>query len=195
MSRESATAPLIGGVGLLERAVGYTLGSLRLITQEMLPYPTPCREWDLRTLLAHLDESLTALHEGLDTGHVDLGAGGAGGAPATDLVTTVRTRAHLLLGAGARADSDEEISIAGSPLATSILTSTGAVEIAVHGWDISRTCAEHRPIPPPLAEELLELVPLFVTDTDRPARFAAPVDVPPQAGPEEHLIAFLGRNP
>jgi hypothetical protein len=42
---------------------------------------------------------------------------------------------------------------------------------------------------------MLELSPLFVTDADRPARFAAPIDVPPLAGPGDRLIAFLGRHP
>lgn len=64
-----------------------------------------------------------------------------------------------------------------------------------HGWDVARACGQHHPIPPPLAEEMLELAPLFVTDADRTARFAAPIDVPPLASPGDRLIAFLGRRP
>jgi len=75
------------------------------------------------------------------------------------------------------------------------VTSTGAIEIAVHGWDIARACGRDHPIPPALAEEMLELSAFLVTDADRPARFAAPVAVHAAAGPGEQLIAFLGRLP
>lgn len=34
-----------------------------------------------------------------------------------------------------------------------------------------------------------------LTDDTRDARFAAPVDVPPQASPGDRLVALLGRRP
>jgi hypothetical protein len=80
-------------------------------------------------------------------------------------------------------------------LTTSIVASIGAVEVAVHGWDVAQACGRHRPIPYALADEMLQLSPLFVADADRPARFAAPIEVPPMAGPSERLIAFFGRQP
>ena len=67
--------------------------------------------------------------------------------------------------------------------------------MAVHGWDVARACGRDRPVPPSLAEELLDLSPLFVSAADRPGRFAPPVDVPPLAGPGDRLVAFLGRRP
>jgi uncharacterized protein (TIGR03086 family) len=69
------------------------------------------------------------------------------------------------------------------------------VEIAVHGWDVAQACGRPRPIPPQLAEELLQLAPLLVTDADRPGRFAPPVAVPAGASPGDRLVAFLGRGP
>jgi uncharacterized protein (TIGR03086 family) len=75
------------------------------------------------------------------------------------------------------------------------VTSVGAVEIAVHGWDVAQACGHPRPIPPQLAKELLRLAPLLVTDADRPGRFAAPVAVPAHASPGDRLVAFLGRDP
>jgi hypothetical protein len=42
--------------------------------------------------------------------------------------------------------------------------------------------------------ELLEVVPLFVHDADRPHRFADPVDVPLHARPSTRLLAALGRR-
>ena len=195
MTGEPTTAALIGSVALLERAINYTLGCLHLVTPAAMSNPTPCRAWDLRALLGHINDSLSALHEAIDIGRIDLEAPEDDGDPAIDPVTTVRNQACRLLGACTSADGHDMISIAGCPLTTSIVTSTGAVEVAVHGWDVAQGCGRHRPIPYALAEEMLELSPLFVTDVDRPARFADPIDVPPLAGPGDRLIAFLGRHP
>ena len=122
-------------------------------------------------------------------------AGGWGWDVDVDPVARLRDRARRVLGAWTRADGHEVISIAGRPLPASILTSTGAIEVAVHGWDVARACGQHRPIPPLLAQELLEVAPLLVTQADRPARFAAPVRVSRLASPSERLIAYLGRDP
>jgi len=196
MNDERATAVLIGGVGLLESAINYTLGSLHNVTSEALSRPTPCRHWDLRALLSHLDDSLLALHEAIESGDVDLDAPAAERDGWVDPVGTVRDHARQLVGAWVNADDGHHrISIEGSPLTAGIVTSTGAVEVTVHGWDVARACGAHRPIPRALAEELLEFSSLLVTDADRSIRFAAPVPAGPLAGPGDRLVAFLGRQP
>jgi hypothetical protein len=63
---------MLGAVGLLERAISYTIGNLHNVTSATLSRPTPCREWDLKDLLAHMNDSLIALHDAIDLGHVDL---------------------------------------------------------------------------------------------------------------------------
>jgi uncharacterized protein (TIGR03086 family) len=197
MSDERATAPPISGVALLERAVGYTLGSLHLVTPAAMSRPTPCRGWDLADLLGHVDDALVALQQAVDLAVVDLEGAEGGGAPAgaQDPVARLRDRACRLLGAWTRADGGRVISIGGRPLPASVLTSAGALEIAVHGWDVAEACGQRRPIPPAMAAELLVIAPLLVTDADRGVRFAAPVDLPSSASPSDQLIAYLGRDP
>jgi len=184
-----------GGVELLERALSYALGSLHLVTPPGMAHPTSCRHWDLRALLRHIDDSLIALHEAVASGHVDIEASEDDRDPTVDPVLTLRNRACLLLGAWTNAAGPAVISIADQPLTTSIVAGAGALEIAVHGWDVARACGAYRPIPPALAEELLLLAPLLVADADRPAHFAAPVDVPSWSSPGDRLVAFLGRHP
>jgi uncharacterized protein (TIGR03086 family) len=178
-------------VALLERAITYLLGSLLLVTPEALDRPTPCAGWDLRALLGHLDDSLGALTEAVEAGAVGLAAGPR----ATGDVSTVRAAATHLLGALAGARHHAEVAIGDRPLTPAIVAATGAVEVAVHGWDVAQACGADRPIPKALAGELLDLCELLVTDIDRPARFATAVAVSPRADPGDRLLAFLGRKP
>ena len=183
------------GVALLERAVNYTLGSLRLVTTQALTRGTPCQGWDLRALLEHMNDSLLALYEAMHLGRVDVAVPEDPADPAADLVAGLRSRACRLIGACTAPHGPDIVTIAGHPLTSCIVTSAGAIEVAVHGWDVAEACGEGRPLPPPLAEELLDLAPLLVTDADRPGRFAPAVDVPRPASPSDRLIAFLGRHP
>lgn len=188
-----APASLIGGVGLMERAIGYTLGGLQRVTPAALDWPTPCRDWDLHALLEHMNDSLRALHEAVYIGHLDVAAHDYGD-PAVSPVATLRNRACSMLGAWACADGREWVSVGGRPVSASVVTATGALEIAVHGWDVAQSCGNTHPIPAALAEELLPLARLLVTDSDRPGRFAAPLDVSPAAPAGVRLLAFLGRG-
>ena len=184
--------PSAAGSGrLLAGAIHYTLGSLAGVTPGLLPGPTPCGAWNLATLLEHLSDSLAALYEGLATGHVGLVPAVTADPP---LIAAVREQATRLLVASALAE-EADIAIGDRCLAVSIVTTVGAVEVATHGWDVAEACGGHRPIPPALAAGILDLVPLVLTDETRDGRFAAPVDVSPQAGPGDRLVALLGRRP
>ncbi|GLY64636.1 TIGR03086 family metal-binding protein [Amycolatopsis taiwanensis] len=182
---------LLGGVGLLERAISYVLGNLQEVRPESLDRPTPCRRWNLRALLAHLNDSLLALHEAAELGRVGLEESVVDGDP----VELARARAGRLLGAWSSARSPSPVLVAQSPLTTGIVVAAGALEVAVHGWDVGRACGGDRPLPSALAEELLELAPFFVTDADRPIRFAWPAAAPPGATAGDQLLTFLGRHP
>lgn len=194
MTPGRTATPLVAGVALLERAVGYTLGSLLLVTAEDLPRSTPCRGWDLDALLDHMNDSLAALHEAVTGGRVVLRP--VDRRHAIDGVATLRARACQLLGDWSRAErTAEAVSVAGRPVDSVLVAVTGAVEVAVHGWDVAQACGRPRPIPSGLAEELLELAPWFVTTADRPGRFAPAVRLSPGASAGDRLVAFLGRVP
>jgi uncharacterized protein (TIGR03086 family) len=196
MTSARPQATLSGGVALLERAVSYTLGQLHAVTAADLSRPTPCLPWDLRVLLLHMDDSLAALAEALDVRHVGPcpGPGYGPADSAVSLVGALRDRACHLLGALAGA-GDDLVWVGGFPIPASVVTSAGAVDVAVHGWDVARACGRAGPIPEQLAVEMLEISPLLVSAADRPARFAAPVPVPAQASASDRLVAYLGRDP
>ncbi|MCX2971170.1 MULTISPECIES: TIGR03086 family metal-binding protein [Streptomyces] len=191
-----AVPPLPDGPELLERAIGYALGAVAGLRAAELARATPCRAWDLRTLLRHLNESLTALQEGVDTGEIALAPAAEDAHTAADPATAFRRRAGRLLAAWTAADrARRAVALGGSRTTTSAVTGAGALEIAVHGWDVHRARGRDRPVPPALAADLLRVAPLLVPPADRAPLFDAPRDVPPGGGPGERLVAYLGRDP
>jgi uncharacterized protein (TIGR03086 family) len=208
MTRDGATAWPAGEIRLLEPAVGYALMVVAAVTPEFLSHPTPCRGWDLRMLLRHASESLAAIDEGINAGCIGRYPPTEDAGLAADPAGAFRDRACRLLDAlispgsrtslGSRTSpgrQHEGIHIADGLLTARTLAGAGALEIAVHGWDISRACGRCQPIPPALAADLQAIAPLLVPCTGRHPLFAAPVNVAPQASPSDQLTAFLGRIP
>jgi uncharacterized protein (TIGR03086 family) len=190
-------AALTAAPGLLGYAVSYALATAAQATPQLLPQPTPCEGWDLRTLLLHVSDSLGVLAGALRAGQVSrcppLASQPTTGA---DPLAGLRRHARDLLGACAAARTDERlVAIADRELTTSMVIAAGAIEIAVHGWDISVACGVQRPVPPDLAAALLPLAPLLIPRATRAGLFADPVAVPEPACPGEQLVAFLGRRP
>jgi uncharacterized protein (TIGR03086 family) len=184
---------LMPELDLLERAVAYTRLSLQLVAPDLLHAPTPCEEWDLVTLLGHMDDSLAALADAADVGYVAIRP-----LPRPDpanAVTSIKARACALLAAWTAGGGADLVSVAGCPLSARVLVSTGALEITTHGWDVARACGVDRQIPGALAQVLLRMLPDLVHDSDRVTRFAHPVDVPPWWSPSDQLVAALGRQP
>ena len=189
-------APLSRGLELLESAVSYVLAGAALVTAQLLPRPTPCPGWDLETLLDHVSDSIGVLQEAITVGGV--GAGPATGHPGEgpDPVARLRGQAARLLGACAAAGpAERRVAIWGRELTASMVAVTGAIEITVHGWDISVACGARRPVPPGLAAVLLPIAPLLITPGTRPGLFADPVRLPGPACPGDQLVALLGRQP
>jgi uncharacterized protein (TIGR03086 family) len=182
--------------GLLAVAVGYALRAAGPVTPELMSCTTPCRGWDLRMLLRHAAESLAALREGVCAGQVGLHADPESAEVLDDPAAEFRTRAVALLGACTSAAGHYPlISVAGRCLPLGLAAGVGALEIAVHGWDISRACGQREPVPGPLATRLLEISPLLVPRDGRHPLFAAPVPVGPGACLSDRLAAWLGRDP
>jgi uncharacterized protein (TIGR03086 family) len=203
-----------GATALLASAISYALGACIQVAPQEMALPTPCPDWDLAALLTHLAASMADLEAAIRTGRLDLdpdesappaasdlpAAPGRRGPPGTaghdggDPVEALRDQAaNLLFACYAHHGPDRFVLVGGLPLPAGILACTGAVEIAVHGWDVSAARGRGGQIPPALATRMLRLCPLLVTG--REGLFGAPVQVPVQASPGDRLVAYLGRTP
>jgi len=193
-------ASVSAGVTLLKRAVGFALICAGEVMPGTLANRTPCDRWDLRALLAHSTDSALVLREAIGSGCVGPGASsdqGPGFGPryCQDPAAAFRAQARMLLGACAAAGAERPAAVGDRRLAIAIVAATGAIELAVHGWDISVACGAGRPIPPVLATDLLDVTPWLVTDATRAGLFGDAVRVTPLACPGDKLVAMLGRTP
>ena len=184
---------------LLESAVSYALTEAALVTPPLLSSPTPCPGWDLEMLLDHVVDSVGVLREAITTGGISGSVGVAPGSavrPSLDPVARLRRETARLLAAGAAPGlADGGVAIGDRELTANLVTVAGAMEIAVHGWDISVACGAGQVIPSGLAAVLLPIAPLLITAETRVGLFADPVRLPGPAGPGDELVAFLGRQP
>jgi uncharacterized protein (TIGR03086 family) len=188
-------ATLPQSVELLERALGYTRGQLAEVTTDQLDAATPCTDWDLRTLLEHMDDALDAFLEAAG-GVVALRARPAD-ATAAGIIGRVQTKACTLVGVWAAAAERHEttVDIGAAAVPSWLLVQTAALEITVHGWDVGRTAGTAGRMPVALARGLLPVAAVVVAPADRGVRFARPVRVPPGAPADQVLLAHLGRSP
>jgi uncharacterized protein (TIGR03086 family) len=189
-----------GAIALVASAIRYALGACAQVAPEEMALPTPCAEWDLAALLAHLAASMADVESAIRTGWLDLDPVDPsppglqeGPLPGNPVEVLQDRAANLLVACYDHHGPERLVLVGGLPLAAGIIACIGAVEIAVHGWDVSAARGRGAPIPPGLAIRMLGLCPLLVTS--RAGLFAPPVQVPPQAGPGDRLVAYLGRVP
>ena len=186
------TATLGGSVELLERALGYTRARLARVDDDLLDRPTPCEGWSLGDLLAHMEDALDAFTEAAG-GEVVVHAG----ARAEGRVAAIQQKACALLGAwGGPSPGDVVIATDGGglDLMSSVLVSTAALEVTVHGWDVGRATGEDAAIPAELARDLLPVAERVVRPGDRGVRFAAPRPTAAASTYDVRLLAHLGRS-
>ncbi len=186
-----------GAITLLSGAIGYALSVCALVVPGEMSLPTPCTQWDLSMLLGHLSASMADLEAGIRTGHLALEPGEPGhvlAASPAEPVEVLRDRAaELLCATYGFAGPDQFVAVGGLPMPAGLVACTGAIEIAVHGWDVSAARGDRCPIPSVLAARLLRLCPFLVAG--REGLFAVPFEVPAQASPGDQLIGYLGRDP
>ncbi|MFQ6331328.1 maleylpyruvate isomerase family mycothiol-dependent enzyme [Nocardia sp. CWNU-33] len=174
---------------LFDRSVLYLLCALRGLGSD-LTRPTPCHGWDVRMLLAHVEESIAALREGVAGGRIY--ATPATRHPDATAVAHVQAAATGLLG-DLTHYSPNPVLVSDTPLPAEILGAAGALELTVHAWDIAVAHTPSVQIPDALAGDLLTIAPQLVPITGRDPLFGPPVPTY-TTRPGEQLLAYLGRK-
>jgi len=168
------------------------------VTRTDLAQPTPCAEFDVRTLTAHMVAVFRRI------AHV-----GAGGNYAdTETIATGTPDDGLAAAAAEGRDavlatwSDDAVldRLLTLPPGVHLPGRVGALrytqEFVTHAWDLAAALGRQGELDPSLAAPLVEMAQQFIPrDGHRPWPFGEVVDVPQHAGPYERLVGWLGRDP
>lgn len=159
--------------------------------------PTPCTEWDVRTLLNHLivwtSYSLAARAEGGSVGQELIDRDFA-----ADPGFAADYRAQLDRALTAWSDPatwDRSLDVMGSPMPSADVAALNIAEMVLHGWDLAAATGQAYTVSEPAAAAALRAA-LANADLFRQYKgFAEPVEVPPTASTLDRVLALSGRDP
>jgi uncharacterized protein (TIGR03086 family) len=166
------------------------------ITPEQWSGPTPCTDWDVRTLVTHLSNGNHLFASALQDGASSPVREPAGLTEDDDVVADYRDSAEAVLAAF------RDPGALGRMVEVPFGTVPGAValhlrltEVLVHGWDLARATGQVTDFPEDLAEQELAFTREALAAMP-PGRspFAPPTPAPDTAPALDRLAACLGRR-
>jgi uncharacterized protein (TIGR03086 family) len=182
---------------VLAEATRYLFRTLLLVREADLSAPTPCPGWDLRRLLSHVRTSLADVADVLGARDFDRGPGRATAdtGPSDPIAALRAAIVEFLLASTSLPLAGRRCEIQGQSLPAKIVVYVGAIEMALHAWDIAQACRTDRPIPSDVASALLWVAPPLAAAGLAGHVFAEPLASPATATPSDQLLALFGRQP
>jgi uncharacterized protein (TIGR03086 family) len=157
--------------------------------------PTPCTEWDVRTLINHLVGFSRITAASVTGGEMpDWGAQLVGDDPKPDFTDAARDAAAALQGP---AVMERTLKMPWGEMTGARLAEVLFMDLTIHSWDLAKATNQIDELDPDLCETALSLGQTMMTDEFRkPGRgFGPEVTVPADAPVCDRLAAFYGRQP
>lgn len=181
-------------------AVASTAEIVKSVPAGQTGKPTPCADWDVRTLLNHVIGTLW-LAAGLFSDQPPRYPMAPGGLPPTDLagddpaVAYAEASAAALAAAGA---GDALTRVHSTPLGEMPgpgLAGFTTLDILVHGWDLAVATGQPADLDGRLAAHVLDFAAqALATPDSRAGRIGPALTVPGGSPVTSQLVAFLGRQ-
>ena len=175
-------------------AAARTVGNVH---ESQLGRPTPCDDWDVRTLLNHL----------IVWTSYSLEARAHGDSVAQDLIDR-DFAADPGFAAGYRAQLDRaltawsdpakwegSLNVMGSPMPAADVAALNIAEMVLHGWDLAAATGQAYTVSEPAAAAAMRAVEANADLFRQYKGFAEPVEVPASASALDRLLAASGRDP
>jgi uncharacterized protein (TIGR03086 family) len=175
-------------------AAARTVGNVH---ESELGRPTPCDDWDVRTLLNHLivwtSYSLEARAHG-DSVAQDLIDRDFAADPG--FAAGYRTQLDRALTAWSDpATWEGSLNVMGSPTPAADVAALNIAEMVLHGWDLAAATGQAYTVSEPAAAAAMRAVAANAELFRQYKGFAEPVEVPPSASVLDRVLASSGRDP
>ncbi|MFC9789141.1 TIGR03086 family metal-binding protein [Rhodococcus sp. NPDC127528] len=182
----------------LARVLADTTRLVAAVRDDQWDAPTPCTEWTVRQLVAHLVSGNTMFAEVVSRRQP---AGIPGPPPVeslgSDPVAAYREAADAVLAAFRQPGAHEQqITVPFGTVPGIVALHLRITEVLTHGWDLARATGQEVHFPDALAEQELEFTrsKLSAIPPDR-SPFGPPQEVADDAPAIDRLAACLGRRP
>ena len=184
---------------LLSRALDQAGTAIAGVREDQAGLPTPCRSWDVRTLVDHLVHDLEQFTARATGGRPDWSGTPP---PVGDPVTAWRDGAAKLLDAWREAgDLSGTVQLPGmGEVPARFPLDQQIAELATHTWDLVTATGQRVELDPEVGEAALDwargaLRPVFRGDEAEGKAFGPEQPVPADAPLYDRLAAFFGRRP
>ncbi|MHC3474120.1 TIGR03086 family metal-binding protein [Streptomyces sp. 7R007] len=183
---------------LYARATEQAAALVRTVRPEQLSGPTPCTEFDVRTLISHIvggTRRIAVVGEGGDGLAVHPFADGVRDEEWTAVYDEARARALKAWEQDARLEAPVRVPWGEVPGRAAL--SGYVMELVTHTWDLSESLGRPLALDPSLAEFALAVARRVLPDPERDAEtpFDSVRPAPEGAGVYGELAAWLGRRP
>lgn len=167
-----------------DRASSWTVAMVPR-AKEQLDAPTPCEQWDVRTLLNHM---LQTQHYFRDS---------AQGKDASLTPTPPELIGDDPVGRfeAARADMLRVFGQDGVVEQTGPMLGIAFSDMLLHGWDLARSTGQDAAMPDGLPEAAYQMIHGRFTPEQRTGVFGQEVEVGADASAQDRLLAYTGRDP
>lgn len=182
----------------LEASLSVAQSLVAAVRPEQWAAPTPCSEWDVRALVAHLvvgNQRFAALVSGATTLE-ELRGAAVGDVLGDDPVRAFDTAAEAVLAAFRLPGAlDRLVTIPFGTVPGAVALNLRLTEVLVHGWDLARATSQSVHFDDALIEQEYEFSAQTLTKVP-PERspFAAPTDASAESSGLDRLAALLGRR-
>jgi uncharacterized protein (TIGR03086 family) len=166
---------------------------------DLLDLPTPCSEWRLRNLLAHMTVQNVGFAAAVDGVAADWALGELGADPVADYVAA----SDRVIAAFAQEDALERLldlpEVSRSQLIPgSLAIRFHLVDSVVHAWDVARSLGEEIELDPALGDAAYRIAAKVPDGESRlapNAAFAPSVSSADKSSQLDRIVALLGRSP
>jgi uncharacterized protein (TIGR03086 family) len=184
-------------VATLARALDQAGAVVAAVRPEQATLPTPCRAWDVRTLVNHLVQDVRQFAVTAQGGRFQADDADVIG---DDWAGAYRQAADALLAVWRRPGVLERtVRLPIGEFTGSWRVGQQVADVAVHAWDVARATGQPTELDPEVGQAALDwarrnLQPRFRGEEGQ-AAFGAEVAVPADAPLYDRLAAFFGRDP